>query len=112
VYCRFGSGLDPVAFTEEFTCLLSSLFEPAGGHPWLVDWLWTVYQAVLQPFLVLAGPASDGTAVTRFREYWQSLPWHKATFHCISPGESSNCSYCRKNCSNDGHKKPRLTYQA
>ncbi len=84
---RFGSGLDPVAFTEEFTCLLSSLFEPAGSHPWLVDWLWSVYQAVVQPFLALAGPASDGTAVTRFREYWQSLPWHKATFHCISPGE-------------------------
>ncbi|KAL0036203.1 hypothetical protein WJX79_007899 [Trebouxia sp. C0005] len=82
---KFGSGLDPVAFTEEFTCLLSSLFEPAGSHPWLVDWLWSVYQAVLQPFLALAGPASDGTAVTRFREYWQSLPWHKATFHCISP---------------------------
>ncbi|DBA95921.1 TPA: hypothetical protein ACH3X1_001448 [Trebouxia sp. C0004] len=82
---KFGSGLDPMAFTEEFTCLLSSLFEPAGSHPWLVDWLWTVYQAVLQPFLALAGPASDGIAVTRFREYWQSLPWHKATFHCISP---------------------------
>lgn len=86
--CRYGNGLESVRFTEEFTCLLSSLFEPAGSHPWLVDWLWTVYQAVLQPFLCLAGPASQGSAITRFREYWQSLPWHKATFHCISPGRS------------------------
>lgn len=68
--------------------MLGSLFEPAGSHPWLVDWLWSLYEAVLQPFLCLAGPASDGTAVTRFREYWQSLPWQKATFHCISPGQA------------------------
>ena len=102
--CRYGNGLEPVRFTEEFTCLLSSLFEPAGSNSWLVDWLWTVYQAVLQPFLCLAGPASDGTAVTRFREYWHSLPWHKATFHCISPGQSTIClAYAR--CSIRDHMK-------
>ena len=83
---RFGSGVDPVPLTEEFTSLLGSLFEPAGSNPWLVDWLWTLYETALQPFLCLAGPASDGTAVNSFREYWQSLPWQKATFHCISPG--------------------------
>ena len=99
MHCRYGSGLEGEAFTQEFTCLLSSLLEPAGSHPWLVDWLWTVYQSVLQPFLALAGPASDGTAVTRFREYWQSLPWHKATFHCIAPGAvfmlcCSSCCSC------------------
>lgn len=91
--CRFGSGLEGEAFTQEFTCLLAALLEPAGTHPWLTDWLWGLYRAVLQPFLALAGPASDGTAVTRFREYWQSLPWHKATFHCISPGaQLGGCS--------------------
>ena len=78
--------MDPVPLTEEFTSLLGSVFEPAGRHPWLVDWLWVLYEAALQPFLCLAGPASDGTAVNSFREYWQSLPWEKATFHCISPG--------------------------
>lgn len=86
---RYGSGLEAVALAEEFTSLLGSLFEPAGGQPWLVDWFWTLYESVLQPFLCLAGPASDGTAVTRFREYWQSLPWQKATFHCIAPGKAA-----------------------
>ena len=79
--------------TQELTCLLSSLLEPAGSNTWLVDWLWSLYQSVLHPFLALAGPASDGAAIIRFREYWQSLPWHKATFHCIAPGLQASPTY-------------------
>lgn len=72
--------------TEELTQLLALLMEPVGANPWLVDWLWSLYKEALQPFLVLAGPASDGAAVTHFRECWACLPWGRATFHCISPG--------------------------
>ena len=73
--------------TEELTQLLALLMEPVGANPWLVDWLWDLYKEALQPFLVLAGPASDGAAVMRFRECWACLPWGRATFHCISPGQ-------------------------
>lgn len=75
--------------TEELTQLLALLLEPVGGDPWLVDWLWALYKEALQPFLVLAGPASDGAATRRFRECWACLPWQRATFHCISPGAPS-----------------------
>ncbi len=86
---RFGSGLDGISMTEELTQLLALLLEPVGGDPWLVDWLWALYKEALQPFLVLAGPASDGAATRRFRECWACLPWQRATFHCISPGAPS-----------------------
>lgn len=84
--CRFGSGLDGQSISEELTQLLALLMEPVGSHPWLVDWLWVLYKEALQPFLVLAGPASDGMAVMRFREMWGCLPWHQATFHSATPG--------------------------
>ena len=72
--------------TEELTQLLAVLLEPVGVNHWLVDWLWALYKEAFQPFLVLAGPASDGAATRRFRECWACLPWHRATFHCINPG--------------------------
>lgn len=71
--------------TEELTQLLALLMEPVGANAWMVDWLWSLYKEALQPFLVLAGPASDGAAIHRFRECWACLPWHRATFHCNSP---------------------------
>ena len=83
---RFGSGLDGHSIAEELTQLLALLMEPVGSHAWLVDWLWHLYKESLQPFLMLAGPASDGLAVMRFREMWGCLPWHQATFHSSSPG--------------------------
>ncbi|BDA40960.1 hypothetical protein COCOBI_01-6140 [Coccomyxa sp. Obi] len=83
---RFGSGLDGMSMTEELTQLLALLMEPVGANTWMVDWIWSLYKEALQPFLVLAGPASDGAAIHRFRECWACLPWHRATFHCISPG--------------------------
>ena len=85
---RFGSSLDGQAISEELTQLLALLMEPVGSHLWLVDWLWVLYKEALQPFLVLAGPASDGMAVMRFREMWGCLPWHRATFHSTAPGIS------------------------
>ena len=45
-----------------------------------------LYREALQPFLILAGPASGGNAVLRFRECWACLPWRRASFHCASPG--------------------------
>lgn len=85
---RFGSALDGQSMTAEMTQLLALLMEPANadGQFWLVDWLWGVYRDALQPFLVLAGPASGGAAMARFRECWACLPWARATFHCASPG--------------------------
>lgn len=84
--CRFGSGLDGMSMTEELTQLLALLMEPVGANTWMVDWIWGLYKEALQPFLVLAGPASNGAAIHCFRECWACLPWYRATFHCISPG--------------------------
>ncbi len=86
---RFGSGLDARGMTEELTQLLALLCEPAAENAWLVDWLWALYREALQPFLVLAGPASGGGAAARFRECWACLPWQRASFHCASPGARS-----------------------
>ena len=89
---RFGSGLDGHSIAEELTQLLALLMEPVGSNLWLVDWLWHLYKESLQPFLMLAGPASDGLAVMRFREMWGCLPWHQATFHSSSSGMA--CALC------------------
>ena len=93
--CRFGSGLDGQSISEELTQLLALLMEPVGAEPWLVDWLWVLYKETLQPFLMLAGPASDGMAVMRFREMWGCLPWSQATFHSGAPGKALLVALCR-----------------
>lgn len=43
---------------------------------------------VLQPFLALAEPVSDGQLVRSFRECWACAPWGQATFHARNPGLS------------------------
>ena len=85
---RFGGALDAASLTGELTQLLALLMEPANSERqfWMVDWLWGVYRDALQPFLVLAGPATGSAAVSRFRECWACLPWRHATFHTASPG--------------------------
>ena len=45
---------------QEFGRVLALVMEPTAEHEWLVDWLWTVYRSLLQPFLALAGAASGG----------------------------------------------------
>ena len=84
--CSYGSGHDGSTFAEELGHLLSAVFSPAAGAPWTVNFYWLLYEAMLQPFLALAGPASGGLAVQRFTELWESLPWQAATFHSSSPG--------------------------
>ncbi len=59
---------------------------PVQENPWLVDYMWRSYCDTLQPFLLLAGPLSGGEADALFRQYWQDLPWRRATFHCENPG--------------------------
>ena len=84
--CSYGSGHDGSILAEELGQLLSAVFSPAAGATWMVDFYWLLYEAVFQPFLALAGPASGGLAVQRFTELWESLPWQAATFHSRSPG--------------------------
>ncbi|KAK9841839.1 hypothetical protein WJX81_006512 [Elliptochloris bilobata] len=82
-----GGAVEGGGLAAELSALLGVLTAPASfGHPWLCDWLWQLYQEVLQPFLVLAaGPGPDSAPLATFRSHWTRLPWDRATFHCVSP---------------------------
>ncbi|KAK9813346.1 hypothetical protein WJX73_001697 [Symbiochloris irregularis] len=83
---RFGNGLNGASLREAFTQLITLVLDPAAAQPPLVDWLWTLLPSVLQPFLALAEPVSDGQLVRSFRECWACAPWGQATFHARNPG--------------------------
>lgn len=82
--CRYSSGDLGPQLAVETGQVLGLL--PVQEHPWLVDYMWRSYCDIFHPYLLLAGPLTGGTAARMFRQYWQSLPWSRATFHCESPG--------------------------
>lgn len=49
-------------------------------------------QDCLAPFLALAGPLSDGIAITTFLDYWGSLPWEQATLPLQRPAAIADLS--------------------
>jgi hypothetical protein len=81
---RYGTGDFGPQLAGEVERVLALI--PVQENPWLVDYMWRSYCDTLQPFLLLAGPLSGGEADALFRQYWQDLPWQRATFHCENPG--------------------------